>query len=301
MPRRRDAGLITLLFALPWQAAAVLGAIVWLAAPFIVGKLVHTSPSLAHSQSGFLQLIHAFAGLCFLAAVVSFVRRLRLKQKFALQRSLDDLRALSWREFESVVGEAFRRQGYAVTETGQGGPDGGVDLVLTRAGKRYLVQCKQYRASTVSVMVVREIFGVVAARKAEGAIVVTTGTYTNDAVDFAKGQPIELIDGRRLEAMVRNINDVGASASSGGTRRTPTIDGSSSPTAAAVVRSCPKCGATMVRRTPRAGGADFFGCSTFPKCRGTRPAVDLRNRSPGAPKCDAEHMDDQDKGRRTSQ
>ena len=74
-----------------------------------------------------------------------------LKRKFAAQRSLDDLRALTWQQFESVVGEAFRRQGYSVIETGQGGADGGVDLQLTRAGQRYLVQCKQYRASTVSV------------------------------------------------------------------------------------------------------------------------------------------------------
>src|SRR5688572_17769341 len=119
MPRRRDAGLITLLFQLPWLVAAVLGAIVWLAAPFIVTKLVHNSPTFAHSQSGILQLMHVFAGLCFLSAAVSFVRRLMLKRKFDLQRSLDDLRALTWREFEAIVGEAFRRQGYAVTETGQ--------------------------------------------------------------------------------------------------------------------------------------------------------------------------------------
>jgi restriction system protein len=229
--------------------------------------------------------MHVFAGLCFLSAAVSFVRRLMLKRKFDLQRSLDDLRALTWREFEAIVGEAFRRQGYAVTETGQGGPDGGVDLMLTRDGQRYLVQCKQYRTWTVSVRIVREIFGVVAARKADGAIVVTTGKFTNDAVDFAKGQPIELIDGRRLEAMVREINVGGAPLSGSGTRRDPTIDGVSSPTdaapgsrspsspAAVVAVGCPMCGATMVRRTARAGGAAFYGCSTFPKCRGTRPML----------------------------
>jgi restriction system protein len=114
---------------------------------------------------------------------------------------------------------------------------------------------------------VREIFGVVAARKADGAIVVTTGRFTDDAVDFAKGQPIELIDGRRLEAMVREITVVGAPAPGSGARRDPTIDG-------AAASSCPKCGATMVRRTPRAGGAAFYGCSKFPKCRGTRPVAD---------------------------
>lgn len=136
MPRRRDVSLIALLFALPWQAAAVLGAIVWVAAPFIAAKLSLGSPALARSQHAFTQLIYAFAGLCLLAAVASFVRRRMLQRKFAAQRSLDDLRALTWRQFESIVGEAFRQQGYAVTETGQGGADGGVDLMLTRAGKR---------------------------------------------------------------------------------------------------------------------------------------------------------------------
>ncbi|MEO1661086.1 MAG: topoisomerase DNA-binding C4 zinc finger domain-containing protein [Pseudomonadota bacterium] len=36
---------------------------------------------------------------------------------------------------------------------------------------------------------------------------------------------------------------------------------------------CPRCGANMVRRTARRGpnsGNDFWGCSRFPRCRGTR-------------------------------
>lgn len=37
--------------------------------------------------------------------------------------------------------------------------------------------------------------------------------------------------------------------------------------------SCPDCGSAMVRRTARQGaraGSDFWGCSDYPKCRGTR-------------------------------
>ena len=37
---------------------------------------------------------------------------------------------MSWREFEMLVGEAFRVQGYSVVETG-GSADGGVDVVLS--------------------------------------------------------------------------------------------------------------------------------------------------------------------------
>ncbi len=38
--------------------------------------------------------------------------------------------------------------------------------------------------------------------------------------------------------------------------------------------SCPKCGAAMVRRVAKRGenaGSEFWGCSTFPKCRSVVP------------------------------
>ncbi len=50
---------------------------------------------------------------------------------------------------------------------------------------------------------------------------------------------------------------------------------SSSPAAIACpTPSCPQCEAAMVRRTARTGahaGNAFWGCSSYPKCKGTRP------------------------------
>ena len=37
--------------------------------------------------------------------------------------------------------------------------------------------------------------------------------------------------------------------------------------------TCPKCGAIMVKRVRGSDGAPFWGCSTFPECRGTREMV----------------------------
>ena len=53
---------------------------------------------------------------------------------------------MSWREFEMLVGEAFRRRGCFVEETGLGGKDGGIDLVVSKGGRKELVQCKQRRS-----------------------------------------------------------------------------------------------------------------------------------------------------------
>lgn len=91
------------------------------------------------------------------------------------------LNEMSWKQFEALVGEAFRRKGYSVTETGGGGADGGIDLALKKDGEISLVQCKQWRALKVGVTTVRELYGVMAANGASGGFVVTSGAFTDEA------------------------------------------------------------------------------------------------------------------------
>lgn len=38
---------------------------------------------------------------------------------------------------------------------------------------------------------------------------------------------------------------------------------------------CPDCGGKMIMRTNRQSGNKFWGCATFPKCRGTRDEMGL--------------------------
>ena len=94
-----------------------------------------------------------------------------------------------------------------MVETGGGGADGGVDLVLTKPGKgggeKFLVQCKQWRALNVGVDVVRELYGVMAARGATGGFVVTAGRLTDDAISFASGRNVVLVDGPKLVGLIR--------------------------------------------------------------------------------------------------
>lgn len=42
--------------------------------------------------------------------------------------------------------------------------------------------------------------------------------------------------------------------------------------------TCPKCGAAMIRRARGSDGSPFWGCSTFPTCRGARELVTPANR-----------------------
>ena len=57
---------------------------------------------------------------------------------------------------------------------------------LGKGGEKFLVQCKQWRAFKVGVEVVRELYGVMAAKGAAGGFVVTSGRFTDEAAAFAR-------------------------------------------------------------------------------------------------------------------
>lgn len=176
--------------------------------------------------------------------------------------------SLSWSEFEQLVAELFRRQGYAVTENLIGGPDGGVDLVLGKGNERALVQCKHWRTMSVGAPVVRELKGVMATRGIACGFVVSSGTFTDQARAFAADAGIGLVDGSQLMSMRRQLSK----SSSGQAARPGTIAGYAAGAEANTPPDCPKCGTPMVRRTARRGsnaGGEFWGCKRYPGCRGT--------------------------------
>lgn len=131
-----------------------------------------------------------------------YARRRRRRQLWARQRTLDTLRAMTWQEFEQLTGEAFRRLGYAIEETGQGGADGGLDLLLTKNGHRYAVQCKHYKSQKVGAPTVREAVGVAVHIGARAVFVVTVAGFSKAANNYARGKPVHLIDGFKLLEMI---------------------------------------------------------------------------------------------------
>ncbi|MDO8947996.1 MAG: restriction endonuclease [Desulfocapsaceae bacterium] len=221
----------------------------------------HIQPFLGRSMGKTLamfgQYIMPFA--FSMAGLLSFVRvhkREKLMTKVQCGRGPDILQDMTWHEFETLVGEAFRRKGYSVKENYEKGPDGGVDLVLLDGSEKYLVQCKQWRALKVGVKVVRELYGVMASTGAVGGFVVTSGEFTRDSKDFAQGTNIELIDGTELKCLIR---DVKSSLSAAVTIQAVTQG-----------KQCPNCGKEMILRTARRGaqaGQQFWGCKGYPECK----------------------------------
>ena len=290
MARRKKTSpfedLIDLVAMLPWWACIALAVVSYLVLSALARPVAVTAVQpgdIAHVATQAMWKAFAYAGqfivpaACIIAAVMSAYRRHERKQLVSNvtgASSSDALGDMTWREFEVLVGEGFRLQGYEVSETGGGGADGGIDLVLRKDREKFLVQCKQWKAFKVGVTVVRELYGVMAAHGAAGGFVVTSGRFTDEAKAFADGRNIRLVDGPKLFGMIKQAKASGAVARcpempSRGPVATPEA-------AAARAPACPACVGPMVLRSARRGanaGSEFWGCTKYPACKGTRPKV----------------------------
>lgn len=256
MARRKKDSLFEDLAGLPWPAGLIFG---------IGGYFFF-----AHTIFKPFALVVLLIGL--VTAGLSALGAKHRRHLLDRQTGLESLRSMSWKEFELLVGEAYRRLGYGIEETGQGGADGGIDLLLRKDSVTTLVQCKQWRNQKIGVTVVREMYGLMVHHNAYAVRIVCTGSYSSEAEAFAKGKPIELIDGSALLRLIENLQTPAQDAKrSASLQPVPFLEKCVKLESATITAApaCPKCAATMVERTNRANGQAFWGCSKFPGCRGT--------------------------------
>jgi restriction system protein len=259
---RKDDGLLDVLSEAPWWVSILVAVIVFVGARWIL------PPILAHDRMWYTLAnpsrdLSWFAAIFLLPAAFSALNARRKRRQLDQQKGLDSIRELSWKRFEELLGEAYRRQGYSVSENSHAGADGGVDLVIRRGSETVLVQCKQWRVQKVGVKVIREMLGLVTAHGASRAVVVTSGDFTAEAIAFASSQPIELVNGTALLDLVHSVQSGSAAVAA-------PVASPSAPS-----RVCPRCGGQLVMRTARRGenaGSSFWGCSSYPRCRHTEPA-----------------------------
>lgn len=215
--RKKDSPANVLIEAtalLPWWAGIALALVsyFWLHSVAIRPVISTLQQGQAGGSMGTTALWHGLATagqyvlpiLFLMGAGVSAFKRHQAKQLHAAAANrADGVAQGTWQEFEVLVGEYFRRQGFATLDNGGGGPDGGVDVLLQKGSDKYLVQCKQWRALRVGVAPVRELYGIMAARRVAGGFVVTSGSFTREALAFAQGREIQLIDGKTLQQGIR--------------------------------------------------------------------------------------------------
>ncbi len=273
MGRRKNSALLQVAMALPWWVSLALACLAYLLLSAIAR--IEITPQPGTQNIGFMAIGGLITTLAYfgqylvpfllsLAALLSAAEHFQRSSLFTRASIREESIAdMSWREFEKLVGEAFTRQGYRIKDTPPG-PDGGVDIRMTKNGVHYLVQCKHYKASRVSVSVVRELYGVMTSEGADGGLIVTSGRFTRDALSFGSRHGIRLIDGPALNAMIKGVTHSINAPHEGKTEANSPLN----------PPDCPGCGATMIKRTARRGvnrGQSFWGCSVYPRCKSTLP------------------------------
>ncbi len=276
MPRRKEQlfleDVFRLLLLMPIWVGPVLALCVFVLFRYVLMLLI-PGPKEGSFDAGVLlrPVTAVFAwtmgGAVILAWACAEVGKFLNRHRLDRQTGLESIRDISWRDFEHLVSEAYRRKGYVADVVGSESGDGGVDIELRGHGQKVLLQCKHWRAQKVGVRVVRELLGVVVSENADKGIVVTSGSYTEEAKDFARQNPqIELVDERGLAELIQTVQ-VG-DRSKPDDSRTPVTHPADPP-------SYPFCGAKMVLRTARKGqhaGSQFWGCTKYPACTGKRSA-----------------------------
>lgn len=120
------------------------------------------------------------------------------------QKEVRDIQSLSGAEFEALTEKLLIAMGFQ-TETTKASGDGGIDIVAFNkqpllSGK-YIIQCKRYTGS-VGEPIIRDLYGVVNSERANKGILITSGSFTKQAEAFAADKQLELIDGKKLDALL---------------------------------------------------------------------------------------------------
>ncbi len=262
---RKDEGVLDLLVLLPWWVSVIVSILTYIGLKFIVPALPIENIFLQSFQTVLPNVAHILASILLIPAPISAFSTWRKRKLLDNQKNIQTIRSLTWRQFEELVAEAYRRQGYTVIENQTIGADGGIDVRLKKDNALHLVQCKNWRINKVGVKTVREMYGVMVAEHASSMKIIISGMFTQEAKSFAHNKPIDLVDGPQLEKLIANVQTSAPTLNSTQTLSSRNITESKT--------SCPRCGEPLILRTAKQGsnaGGQFWGCSTFPKCRHTQ-------------------------------
>ncbi|MGC4074944.1 MAG: restriction endonuclease [Nibricoccus sp.] len=173
-----------------------------------------------------------------------------IAEAWTTRRIEESLCEIDWYQFEKFCAAMLRSEGYRVERKGGAQPDGGVDLICEKDGIAMLIQCKHWRTWTVQEKTIRELLGSMTHFQVKRGALYTIKGWTKPAAEFAAQHGILLVDATELAKRAQSsLSD----------QDLLTLLNSRE-------HHCPRCESRMIWRT--GDFSPFWGCSTFPRCRG---------------------------------
>lgn len=140
--------------------------------------------------------------------IVGVLFFLRYKQNQILRNSgIKDIDRMDGVRFEYYLKELYVSMGYSVKTTKRSG-DFGADLILTKDGRKIVVQAKRYK-SNVGLKAIQEANSARSHYNAIDAWVVTNSHFTKAAITLAASNSVKLVDREQLIKEIISIRKEG--------------------------------------------------------------------------------------------
>lgn len=171
----------------------------------LLGLIVLTSLFGTYSLTKSVQITLVVMVLSVVIFIVTLIM-IAVKRSERLKRSgIVDIDKMEGIQFEKYLGYLFTTQGYKVRVTKAVG-DYGADLVLSKDGRRIVVQAKRY-SKNVGLKAVQEVQGAKAYYGASEAWVITNRDYSTQAYNLAKSNGVRLINRDQLVEMLLQLKE----------------------------------------------------------------------------------------------
>jgi restriction system protein len=128
---------------------------------------------------------------------MAFWRQRNLPSPALVEKGLQSLAGMNWRDFSVVLDTAFTRQGYSVTPL-----TGAADMLLEKKGVRTVVSAKRWKAAAMGLEPLRDLVAQRDALEASNSVCISLGQVSTKTDDFAAEHRITLITGADLVILV---------------------------------------------------------------------------------------------------
>lgn len=115
--------------------------------------------------------------------------------------SMADIDAMSGLEFETFVGDLLKSLGYSGVEVTKSSGDQGVDVIASKDGTKYAIQCKNY-SSPLNNKPIQEVTTGKAVYGCDVGVVLTNSTFNQHAIEAATATGTLLWDRQMLQKML---------------------------------------------------------------------------------------------------
>lgn len=175
--------------------------------------------------------------------------------------------ALSNKEFEQLIQKLFVWRGYSIVEENENN----IDLTLKQDNQITFVQFYQWQQNNIEVATIEYLISAMESYAARHGVIISTGEFTEEAIEFAIAKKILLINGNDLSQMVEALMLSEAGTEEHEKLHEPVEENNEADDTAEIEILCPICSNKMIKRVAKKGksaGNTFWGCSKFPSCRG---------------------------------